>query len=114
MSKEIIVKTQKDLDNIKKDFNGTIYIEGGTWDNPIIYKENFENAFVVTRGSAYINMWGTSRVGTMRETSQVGEMWGTSQVGMMRETSQVGEMWGTSQVGEMWGTSQVGMMRETS
>ena len=44
-------------------------------------------------------MWGTSKVGEMRETSQVGEMWGTSKVGVMWETSQVGVMRGTSQVG---------------
>jgi hypothetical protein len=32
-------------------------------------------------------MWGTSRVGVMRETSRVGVMWGTSQVGEMKDSS---------------------------
>jgi len=59
-------------------------------------------------------MWGTSRVGEMRDSSQVGVMWGTSRVGEMRDSSQVGVMQGTSQVGVMWGTSRVGEMRDSS
>ena len=55
-----------------------------------------------------------SKVGEMRESSQVGVMWGSSQVGEMRESSQVGVMWESSQVGEMRESSQVGEMRESS
>jgi hypothetical protein len=43
----------------------------------------------------------------MRGSSQVGEMWESSQVGVMRGSSQVGQMRESSQVGEMWGSSQV-------
>ena len=59
-------------------------------------------------------MWGSSEVGVMWESSQVGEMRGSSQVGVMRESSQVGEMRGSSKVGEMRESSQVGVMRESS
>jgi len=76
----------------------------------------FDNEFLQElREKGYIHMmWGTSKVGVMRETSKVGVMRGTSKVGVMYGTSQVGEMWETSQVGEMWETSQVGVMRGTS
>ena len=59
-------------------------------------------------------MWDSSQVGEMRESSQVGKMWDSSQVGKMRESSQVGEMWDSSQVGEMWDSSQVGEMWDRS
>lgn len=36
-SDEIIVKRQADLDEIPLDFQGRIYIDGGTWFSPIIY-----------------------------------------------------------------------------
>ena len=55
-----------------------------------------------------------SKVGEMRESSQVGVMWGSSKVGEMRGSSQVGVMWESSQVGEMRESSQVGEMRGSS
>ena len=131
-SMEIIVKTQQELDAIKPDFSGTIYIEGGTLEDPIVYKKNFSNAYVVSRGTACMvlegdaqvkEMWGSSQVKEMRgssqvkemwRNSQVKEMWGSSQVKEMWESSQVGVMWGSSQVKEMWESSQIGMMWESS
>jgi hypothetical protein len=70
-------------------------------------KEGFWRAF---KNAKVGTMWGSSQVGTMRESSRVGEMWGSSQVGTMWESSRVGEMWGSSQVGEMRESSQVGTM----
>ena len=112
--KEIIVKTQEELNNIDIKFDGYIYIEGGTIETPLELKINFENAIVITRGQAVINMRESSQVGEMRESSKVGVMREGSQVGVMREGSQVGVMWGSSKVGVMREGSQVGVMRESS
>ena len=65
--KEKIIKTQKQLDAIKNNYDGIIYIEGGTYYDPLILKVNFQFADVITRGSCHIEMW---------ENSQVKEMWG--------------------------------------
>ncbi|MGE3437865.1 MAG: hypothetical protein AB7O81_19715 [Blastocatellales bacterium] len=132
MEKEIIVNTQEELNSIKPDFDGTVYIEGGTGSNPLVLAARFDSAYLVARGSSYLvlsgsallnQMRGSSQVGVMRESSQVGvmressqvrEMRGSSQVGVMRESSQVGVMWESSQVGVMWESSQVRVMWESS
>ena len=139
--KEVIIKTQAQLNKIKADFDGYVYIEGGTDDNPLVLSKKFDNAYVISRGTArlildndavlyqmwessQVNvMWESSQVKEMRESSQVKEMWGSSQVNVMRESSQVKEMressqvnvmWESSQVNVMWGSSQVKEMRESS
>ena len=104
--KEIIVRKQSDLDKIKKDFAGTIFIEGGTEDKPLELTIAFEKAYIVSRGSAQLILHSVN-LNEMRGSSQVRVMWGSSQVGVMRESSQVGVMWGSSQVGVMSGSSQV-------
>ena len=81
---ELIIKTQQEWDAISPDFKGIIYIEGGTYFDPIVIKTKFDYADVITRGKAVI---------------------------VMRESSQVNVMWGSSQVKEMWGSSQVNVMR---
>jgi len=60
--KEVIVKTQKELDKIKKDFDGIIYLEGGTQHNPLVLTSKFEYAYVVARGQAVLYMQGDSQV----------------------------------------------------
>ena len=69
--KEKIIKTQKQLDAIKNNYDGIIYIEGGTYYDPLILKVNFQFADVITRGSCHIEMWGNS---------QVKEMWGEASI----------------------------------
>ena len=77
---EIIIKTQKELDNIPLDCKDTIYIEGGTQENPLILKVKYEHAYVVVRGSAQIDMWGNSVVQDMRENSVVQDLYGEAMV----------------------------------
>jgi hypothetical protein len=47
-----------------------------------------------------IVMFGSSKVGEMRESSKVGEMWGSSKVDVMLESSKVDVMLESSKVGE--------------
>ena len=98
MEKKIIVSTQKELDEIKIDFNGEIIIIGGTIEIPINLTKLYTSATVILNGNACIDMWGNS---------QVKEMWGNSQVKEMWENSQVKEMRGNSQVKGMWGNSLI-------
>jgi hypothetical protein len=61
--KEIIVKTQNELDRIDLGYDGYIYIEGGTTDSPLTLKTNFEQAYVIIRGSAYVeSVYGNATV----------------------------------------------------
>ena len=76
-SDEIIVKRQADLDEIPLDFQGRIYIDGGTWFSPIIvinhYKWSVEargNSSVVARGNSSVVARGNSSV-VARENSSV-------------------------------------------
>ena len=92
--KELIIKTQKELDKIKQDFQGYIYIEGGTWDKPLILKTNFEEARVVARGDVYVVARENSHV-EARESSHV----------EARESSHV-VAWESSHV-VAWGSSHV-------
>ena len=95
---EIIIKTQKELDNIPLDCKDTIYIEGGTQENPLILKVKYEHAFVVVRGSAQI---------IMRENSVVQRMWENSVVQDMWENSVVQRMWENSVVQDLYGEAMV-------
>jgi hypothetical protein len=112
--KEKIIKTQKQLDAIKKDFEGVIFIEGGTIDEPLILSTRFECADVIVRGEAVISMWGNSVVRSMWENSVVQSMWGNSVVQSMRGNSVVQDMWENSVVQDMWGNSVVRSMWENS
>ena len=104
--KQKIIKTQKQLNAIKKNYDGTIYIEGGTDNTPLILKVNFEFADVVTRGSCHIEMLGNSQVNRMLGNSQVKEMWENSQVNRMLGNSQVKEMWGEASI-SAYGTQKI-------
>jgi len=120
--KQIIVKTQKELDAIKSDYSGTVYIEGGTENSPLEMSVVFSDAYVVTRGSAQVimncgiisEMWDSSQVRVMRDSSQVREMRDSSQVREMRDSSQVRVMRDSSQVRVMRDSSQVREMRDSS
>ena len=96
--KEVIIKTQSELDALDLKYNGTIYIEGGDSYRPLILRVRFEQAYVITRGKAVI---------TMRESSQVNQMWESSQVKEMWESSQVNQMRGSSRVNQMRGEAMV-------
>src|SRR6266850_2589352 len=76
MSKEVIIKTQKQLDKLKPDFEGTIYIEGGEQYSPLELSIAFEDARVIVRGEAWVRL---------RESSHA-ELWESSHA-ELRESS---------------------------
>jgi hypothetical protein len=75
MSKELIIKTQAELDALPPNYDGTVYLEGGTYSDPLILRSNFEFAYIIARGQAVLEMRGSSQVNVMRESSQVNVMW---------------------------------------
>ena len=112
---EITVKTQEELDQIPKDFKGTVYIEFGTNFSPAIIRERFgyrvvaqENSSVVARENSSVEAWGNNSVEAWGNSSVVAR--GNSSV-VARENSSV-EAWGNSSV-EARGNSSV-VARENS
>ena len=114
---EITVKTQEELDQIPKDFTGTVYIEFGTAFSPAIIRNRFgyrvvacenssvvarENSSVVARGNSSVEAWENSSIVAWGNSSV--EAWGNSSV-VARENSSV-EAWENSSV-VAWGNSSV-------
>lgn len=56
---KIIIKTQEELDKIPLDYEGYIYIEGGTEENPLTFITYFEKAEVIIRGTACLYVRGS-------------------------------------------------------
>ena len=114
---EIIVKSQKELDDIPEDFEGIIYIEFGTyWNRAIVNKKYIgsvvarENSSVVARGHSSVEAWENSSVVARghssvvaRENSSV-EAWENSSVEARENSSVVAR--GHSSV-EAWENSSV-------
>ena len=114
---EITVKTQEELDQIPKDFTGTVYIEFGTDFSPAIIRERFGyrveargNSSVVARGNSSVEAWGNSSVVAWGNSSVVARgnssvvAWENSSVGAWENSSV--EAWENSSV-EAWGNSSV-------
>ena len=57
---KIIVKKQKELNKIKSDFNGIIYIDGGTYYEQLELRIAFDKARVIVRGEAYVRLRDSS------------------------------------------------------
>lgn len=74
---EIIVKSQKEFDEIPQDYNGRIYVEFGTTYNMAVINRVFEKAVVVLRGNSSAELRGNSSA-VLRENSSA-ELWGNSQ-----------------------------------
>ena len=56
------VYSQKDLDEIERDFSGRINIYGGDWCSPIIVRGAWANSTVVACGNSTVKAWGNSIV----------------------------------------------------
>jgi hypothetical protein len=107
---EIIVKTQKELDEIPLNYNGYIYIEGGTYSDPLILKVRFKQAYIYVRGQAVISMSDSSTVESMSGSSTVKSMYDSSTVKSMYGSSTVESMSGSSTVESMYDSSTVESM----
>jgi len=62
MSKEITVKTQTELDKVKLTFEGIIFIEGGSYYDRIIVKNNYPEARVEARENSSVEARENSSV----------------------------------------------------
>ena len=107
--KKITVKTQRELDNIPKDFDGTVYIKFGTLFNLAIVRDKYaysviarENSFVEARGNSSVEARenssviarGNSSVKAWENSSVIA--WENSSV-IARDNSSV-KAWGNTQI----------------
>ena len=106
---QITVKTQEELDQIPKDFTGTVYIEFGKTFSPAIVRDRFGyrvvacgNSSVVARGNSSVEAWENSSVVAWDNSSVVA--CGNSSV-VARDNSSVA-VWENSSV-EACGNSSV-------
>ena len=76
--KTINVYTQKDLDEIEKDFNGCINIYGGDYCNPIVVSGAYDNSSVVACDNSSVEAWNNSSVEAWNNSSV--EAWNNSSV----------------------------------
>jgi hypothetical protein len=92
--KEIIVKTQAEVDALSKDFAGVIYVEGGSQATPLELAVAFKEAAVIVRGQAWVRLWGSSHA-VLWESSHA-ELWESSHA----------VLWGSSHA-VLWGEAMV-------
>ncbi len=74
---EIVVKNQKELDEIPSDFKGQIYIEFGIWCKKAIVSKKYSRS-VVARGNSSVEAWENSSVVAWGNSSV--EAWENSSV----------------------------------
>src|SRR5574343_489283 len=107
--KEIIIKTQDELDKLPDKFEKytQIIIQGGNYCNRIIIKVARGNSSVEARGNSSVEAWGNSSVEAWGNSSVVA--WGNSSVVARGNRSVVD--WENSSV-EAWGNSSVKVFSE--
>src|SRR5574343_32415 len=123
--KEIIIKTQDELDTLPDKFEKytQIIIQGGNYCNRIIIKVARGNSSVEARGNSSVGAWGNSSVVVRGNSSVVA--WGNSSVVARGNSSVVArgnssvEAWENSSVVgwdnssvEAWGNSSVKVFSE--
>jgi hypothetical protein len=106
MDKQIIVKTQKELNAISRDYNGYIYIEGGTEADPLVLNINFEKATVVVRGQAYL--------GYVSDSAQIGYVSGSAQIRYVSDSAQIGYVSGSAQIRYVSDSAQIGSVSDSA
>ena len=88
--KTIIVKSQEELEKISLDFDGEIYIEGGTKENPLNLKINFQYAVVIVRGSAYLeSVYGSAQIRYVSDSAQIRSVSDSAQIGSVSGSAQI-------------------------
>jgi len=100
--KEIIIKTQKELDAAKDSSETTFYIEGGTQFSPLELTTDFKEAYVIVRGQAWVRLRESSHA-ELRESSHA-ELRGSSHA-VLRESSHA-VLWESSHA-VLWGEALV-------
>ena len=102
--KEIIITSQKQLDELSLDFKDFTYIniKAGTLYNPIIIKNNYKNSSVVARENSSVEALGNSSVEAWENSSVVA--WENSSVEARGNSSVIA--WENSSV-EAWENSSV-------
>ena len=113
MNQLIVIKNQKEFDNLPEMF--VRYTEITIDATDIIHEIRTipRNSAITLAGKTVVE-YLYSTVNVMRESSKVNMMMDNSQVNMMRDNAQIGVMFESSNVGEMWESSRIKAMKENS
>ena len=96
---QLIIHNQKELDDIPLDYEGYIYIEGGTKDNPLNLKTDFQRAEVIVRGKAYLeNVSGSAQIRSISGSAQIRSISGSAQIRSVYDSAQIGSVSGSAQI----------------
>ena len=113
MNQLIVIKNQKEFDNLPEMF--VRYTEITIDATDIIHEiRTIPRNSAITLAGKTVVVYLYSTVNVMRESSKVNMMMDNSQVNMMRDNAQIGVMFESSNVGEMWESSRIKAMKENS
>src|SRR3990167_797174 len=94
--KEIIIKTQKELDKIPLDYDGYVYIEGGTEENPLTFQTNFEKATIIVRGKAYLYVRGSAVINYVGGSAVINYVGGSAVIKDVRGSAVINDVRGSA------------------
>jgi len=105
IEKTIIVKTQKDLDKIKLDFEWRIEIH---WD---IEKLNtvYNNAYIILYWSIQ-SMSGSASIKSMYDSASIEYMYGSASIKYMYDSASIKYMYGSASIKSMYGSASIKSM----
>ena len=112
--KEVIIRNQKEWDELDKNFSEKTKIIFQDAEITNLDKD-YKNCVISMHGTSRVgSMYDSSRVDFMHDSSSIGSMYDSSTVGSMHDSSIVGSMSDSSTVGSMHDSSIVGSMSDSS
>jgi hypothetical protein len=105
--KEVIIKTQKEIDNLKDDQEGYVYIEGGTEAEPLVFTKTFKAAEVIVRGSAYLDVGGSATIRYVGGSATIGDVRDSATIGYVGGSATIGYVGGSATIGDVGGSATI-------
>ncbi len=87
--KEIIVRTQKDFDKIKDDFNGIVYIEGGTREDGLVITARAKATLIVRQSAVIKSVYGSAVIESVSGSAVIESVSGYASVLDIRQEVKV-------------------------
>jgi len=106
MTKEVIVKTQSDLDKIKLDFSGEITIKDTT--EKINIKNAYPNAYIRVCGSARIgSVYGSARIGSVYGSARIGSVYCSARIDYVYDSARIDYVYDSASIGSVYGSASI-------
>jgi len=121
---EKIIKTQKELDAIPLDYDGYIYIEGGTENDPLELRTNYQQATVIVRGRAYLSyvrgsatiryVYGSATIGYVCDSATIRDVYGSATIGYVRDSATIGDVRDSATIRYVYGSATIRDVRDSA